>query len=68
MYISSAANERGVDGLGMVLNLCTHKCLVPPQPRLSSSAYAKGLGYHQFIAHTKATISARTMFLYQSRT
>ena len=23
----------------MVLNLCTHKCLVPPQPQLSSSAY-----------------------------
>ena len=47
MYISSAAKLTGggggggggLDGLGIVLNLCTHKCLVPPQPRLSSSAY-----------------------------
>ena len=45
MYISSAAKLTGgggggLDGLlGMVLNLCTHKNLVPPQPRLSSSAY-----------------------------
>ena len=31
--INSAAKLTGgerLDGLGMVLNLCTHKCLVPP--------------------------------------